>query len=157
MVLEVWNIIMQWVYYTGSTFSSFISRPLLVSNQWPPTLKSGAQPTEATRWWVLHDCTISLIQFLSSWCRVLEASLIENKPGMKRKRGDPWMTFVDPVNPHERKRVEGTPVGFKNVGNTCWFSAVIQVRNVTVEMLEQYTISQFLWLNLGLITMKYTL
>ncbi|XP_031568318.1 ubiquitin carboxyl-terminal hydrolase 25-like [Actinia tenebrosa] len=58
--------------------------------------------------------------------RVLEASLIENKPGLKRKRGDPWMTFVDPVNPHERKRSDGTPVGFKNVGNTCWFSAVIQ-------------------------------
>ncbi|XP_048588705.1 ubiquitin carboxyl-terminal hydrolase 25 isoform X2 [Nematostella vectensis] len=58
--------------------------------------------------------------------RVLEASLIENKPGQKRKRGDPWMMFVDPVNPYDRKRVEGTPVGFKNVGNTCWFSAVIQ-------------------------------
>ncbi|EDO33614.1 predicted protein [Nematostella vectensis] len=37
------------------------------------------------------------------------------------------MMFVDPVNPYDRKRVEGTPVGFKNVGNTCWFSAVIQV------------------------------
>lgn len=37
------------------------------------------------------------------------------------------MTFVDPANPYERKRTEGTPVGFKNVGNTCWFSAVIQV------------------------------
>ncbi|XP_052060028.1 ubiquitin carboxyl-terminal hydrolase 25-like isoform X2 [Mytilus californianus] len=56
--------------------------------------------------------------------RVLEQSLIESKAGTKRKRGDIW--FVDPLNPHERKRQEECPVGLKNVGNTCWFSAVIQ-------------------------------
>ena len=60
--------------------------------------------------------------------RVLEASLAENKSGLKRKRGDPWVRFVDPVNPYERQRQDGCPVGLKNVGNTCWFSAVIQVR-----------------------------
>lgn len=58
--------------------------------------------------------------------RVLEASLAENKSGLKRKRGDPWVRFVDPVNPYERQRLDGCPVGLKNVGNTCWFSAVIQ-------------------------------
>lgn len=56
--------------------------------------------------------------------RILEQSLIESKAGTKRKRGDIW--FVDPLNPHERKRQDGWPVGLKNVGNTCWFSAVIQ-------------------------------
>ncbi|XP_041372903.1 ubiquitin carboxyl-terminal hydrolase 25-like isoform X2 [Gigantopelta aegis] len=56
--------------------------------------------------------------------RILEASLAESKAGTKRKRGELW--FVDPLNPHERKRQEGWPVGLKNVGNTCWFSAVIQ-------------------------------
>ncbi|XP_022806725.1 ubiquitin carboxyl-terminal hydrolase 25-like [Stylophora pistillata] len=63
--------------------------------------------------------------------RVLEASLAENKSGLKRKRGDPWVRFVDPVNPYERQRLDGCPVGLKNVGNTCWFSAVIQVCTAT--------------------------
>lgn len=67
-----------------------------------------------------------ILAFVFFW-RVLEASLAENKSGLKRKRGDPWVRFVDPVNPYERQRLDGCPVGLKNVGNTCWFSAVIQV------------------------------
>ncbi|XP_050033552.1 ubiquitin carboxyl-terminal hydrolase 25-like isoform X3 [Dermacentor andersoni] len=51
--------------------------------------------------------------------RALEQSL-----GGKRKRGaEAWL---DPANPYERRRLGDWPVGIKNVGNTCWFSAVIQ-------------------------------
>lgn len=53
--------------------------------------------------------------------RALEQSL---GSGGKRKRGaDAWQ---DPANPYERRRQGDWPVGIKNVGNTCWFSAVMQ-------------------------------
>ncbi|XP_038657304.1 ubiquitin carboxyl-terminal hydrolase 25 isoform X3 [Scyliorhinus canicula] len=55
--------------------------------------------------------------------RVLEASIAENKASLKRTQGEVWS---DSVNPYDRKRHENCPVGLKNVGNTCWFSAVIQ-------------------------------
>ncbi|KAJ8414630.1 hypothetical protein AAFF_G00038320 [Aldrovandia affinis] len=51
--------------------------------------------------------------------RVLEASIAANK----QPHGEAWS---DSPNPHERKRQDACPVGLKNVGNTCWFSAVIQ-------------------------------
>ena len=68
--------------------------------------------------------------------RALEASLMENSgggtngSGAKRKRGD-LLPYIDSPNPYERERArhkDGTlwPVGLKNVGQTCWFSAVIQ-------------------------------
>ncbi|XP_049891472.1 ubiquitin carboxyl-terminal hydrolase 25 isoform X7 [Epinephelus moara] len=56
-------------------------------------------------------------------CRVLEASIAENKASLKRTHTEVWS---DSPNPHDRKRVDSCPVGLKNVGNTCWFSAVIQ-------------------------------
>lgn len=62
----------------------------------------------------------------SGWCfvRVLEASIAENKASLKRTHTEVWS---DSPNPHDRKRQGNCPVGLKNVGNTCWFSAVIQV------------------------------
>ncbi|KAG7266555.1 hypothetical protein CRUP_017725 [Coryphaenoides rupestris] len=55
--------------------------------------------------------------------RVLEASIAENKASLKRSHTEVWS---DSPDPHDRKRTDTCPVGLKNVGNTCWFSAVIQ-------------------------------
>uniref|UniRef100_A0A8C5WTP6 Ubiquitin carboxyl-terminal hydrolase 25 n=1 Tax=Laticauda laticaudata TaxID=8630 RepID=A0A8C5WTP6_LATLA len=55
--------------------------------------------------------------------RVLEASIAENKASLKRTHPEVWS---DSLNPYDRKRQDICPVGLKNVGNTCWFSAVIQ-------------------------------
>uniref|UniRef100_A0A2K5LQK4 Ubiquitin carboxyl-terminal hydrolase n=2 Tax=Cercocebus atys TaxID=9531 RepID=A0A2K5LQK4_CERAT len=51
-----------------------------------------------------------------------EATSAETKRS-KRKRCEVW---GENPNPNDWRRVDGWPVGLKNVGNTCWFSAVIQ-------------------------------
>lgn len=48
--------------------------------------------------------------------RALEASLKESTP----------QATVDLINPQERKRQSGVPVGLKNIGNSCWFNVIIQ-------------------------------
>ncbi|XP_027628689.1 ubiquitin carboxyl-terminal hydrolase 28 [Tupaia chinensis] len=54
--------------------------------------------------------------------RMQEATAAETKRS-KRKRCEVW---GESPNPNDWRRVDGWPVGLKNVGNTCWFSAVIQ-------------------------------
>ncbi|XP_050012239.1 ubiquitin carboxyl-terminal hydrolase 28 isoform X8 [Alexandromys fortis] len=54
--------------------------------------------------------------------RMHEANSAETKRS-KRKRCEVW---GENYNPNNWRRVDGWPVGLKNVGNTCWFSAVIQ-------------------------------
>lgn len=56
-------------------------------------------------------------------CRMHEATTAETKRS-KRKRCEVW---GENPNPNDWRRTDGWPVGLKNVGNTCWFSAVIQV------------------------------
>ncbi|NXG78566.1 UBP28 hydrolase, partial [Baryphthengus martii] len=55
--------------------------------------------------------------------RPQEAYAAENKNRSKRKRCDVWGE-----NPKQNdwRRADDWPVGMKNIGNTCWFSAVIQ-------------------------------
>ncbi|XP_039888346.1 ubiquitin carboxyl-terminal hydrolase 28 isoform X1 [Simochromis diagramma] len=55
--------------------------------------------------------------------RALEASAEENAARIKRKRCEAQSEMCSPA---EWIRQEDWPVGIRNVGNTCWFSAVIQ-------------------------------
>ncbi|XP_060551003.1 ubiquitin carboxyl-terminal hydrolase 28 isoform X2 [Pantherophis guttatus] len=52
-----------------------------------------------------------------------EPSVAENKNRSKRKRCEVW---GENTTQRDWRRVSGWPVGMKNIGNTCWFSAVIQ-------------------------------
>ncbi|XP_038146296.1 ubiquitin carboxyl-terminal hydrolase 28 [Cyprinodon tularosa] len=55
--------------------------------------------------------------------RALEASAEENAVRMKRKRCEAQSEMCSPA---DWIRQDDWPVGIRNVGNTCWFSAVIQ-------------------------------
>ncbi|XP_051257898.1 ubiquitin carboxyl-terminal hydrolase 28 isoform X3 [Dicentrarchus labrax] len=55
--------------------------------------------------------------------RALEASAEENAARMKRKRCE---AQSETCSPADWIRQDDWPVGIRNVGNTCWFSAVIQ-------------------------------
>ncbi|XP_019367566.1 PREDICTED: ubiquitin carboxyl-terminal hydrolase 28 isoform X6 [Gavialis gangeticus] len=52
-----------------------------------------------------------------------ETNAAENKNRSKRKRCEVW---GENPNQNNWRRVDDWPVGLKNIGNTCWFSAVIQ-------------------------------
>ncbi|XP_019412085.1 PREDICTED: ubiquitin carboxyl-terminal hydrolase 28 isoform X6 [Crocodylus porosus] len=52
-----------------------------------------------------------------------ETNASENKNRSKRKRCEVW---GENPNQNNWRRVDDWPVGLKNIGNTCWFSAVIQ-------------------------------
>nr|XP_006133671.1 ubiquitin carboxyl-terminal hydrolase 28 isoform X3 [Pelodiscus sinensis] len=55
--------------------------------------------------------------------RAHKANAAENKNRSKRKRCEVW---GENPKQNEWRRVDDWPVGMKNIGNTCWFSAVIQ-------------------------------
>ncbi|NXY82420.1 UBP28 hydrolase, partial [Alcedo cyanopectus] len=52
-----------------------------------------------------------------------EAHAAESKNRSKRKRCEAW---GENLKQNDWRRADNWPVGMKNIGNTCWFSAVIQ-------------------------------
>ncbi|NXT56541.1 UBP28 hydrolase, partial [Pluvianellus socialis] len=69
-------------------------------------------------------CEMVFYSTVSVFCdRPQEAHSAESKNRSKRKRCEVWGE-----NPKQNdwRRVGDWPVGMKNIGNTCWFSAVIQ-------------------------------
>ena len=80
----------------------------------------------------VHFVTIShfvhVLPFPFSLCpRAVEQSLADTRDAAQMMGMSSITFFTDPLNPHERKRNGRTPVGLKNLGNTCWFSVVVQV------------------------------
>ncbi|NXY49363.1 UBP28 hydrolase, partial [Ceuthmochares aereus] len=68
--------------------------------------------------------SLRLLWLLCVFCdRSQEAHSAESKNRSKRKRCEVW---GENPNQNNWRRVGDWPVGMKNIGNTCWFSAVIQ-------------------------------
>ncbi|XP_063799259.1 ubiquitin carboxyl-terminal hydrolase 28 isoform X2 [Pseudophryne corroboree] len=68
--------------------------------------------------------------------------IAETKSRTKRKRCEVW---GDVPNPNDLRRSGDWPVGLRNIGNTCWFSAVIQSLFHLPEfrrLVHSYSISQ---------------
>uniref|UniRef100_A0A7M4EW39 ubiquitinyl hydrolase 1 n=1 Tax=Crocodylus porosus TaxID=8502 RepID=A0A7M4EW39_CROPO len=65
--------------------------------------------------------------------RAKETNASENKNRSKRKRCEVW---GENPNQNNWRRVDDWPVGLKNIGNTCWFSAVIQEKRNIAFMQE---------------------
>ncbi|VDN17343.1 unnamed protein product [Gongylonema pulchrum] len=65
--------------------------------------------------------------------KAIEESLKDNQ----NIAGFPSFAQSDPENPYERRRTDVTPVGLKNIGNSCWFNVIVQANTteVTVPLL----------------------
>ncbi|XP_037008862.2 ubiquitin carboxyl-terminal hydrolase 28-like [Artibeus jamaicensis] len=75
------------------------------------------------------DAAIALSLLNSSKCHTEGKTLRRHNTvsaDTKRSKRRHFEVWGENRNPNDWKRVDGWPVGLKNVGNTCWFSVVIQ-------------------------------
>uniref|UniRef100_A0A8C1NM52 Ubiquitin carboxyl-terminal hydrolase n=1 Tax=Cyprinus carpio TaxID=7962 RepID=A0A8C1NM52_CYPCA len=72
---------------------------------------------------VIKDSGLDCLTYSCFNSRALEVSAEENAACVKRKRCE---GSGESCSPADWIRQEDCPVGIRNVGNTCWFSAVIQ-------------------------------
>ncbi|XP_015742937.1 ubiquitin carboxyl-terminal hydrolase 28 isoform X1 [Python bivittatus] len=70
-----------------------------------------------------QDLSADKKDFLATMNAHYEPSMAENKNRSKRKRCEVW---GENATRRDWRRARGWPAGMKNIGNTCWFSAVIQ-------------------------------
>ncbi|NXU94417.1 UBP28 hydrolase, partial [Xiphorhynchus elegans] len=80
--------------------------------------QSNVIPVAAGNLWGLFYSTVFI-----SCDRPQDARSTENKNRSKRKRCEVW---GENSKQNDWRRADDWPVGMKNIGNTCWFSAVIQ-------------------------------
>ncbi|EDV26154.1 uncharacterized protein TRIADDRAFT_55977 [Trichoplax adhaerens] len=112
---------------TSDKMDDDIARAVEISLQetnvpYPDTDMPVTQPSDKYLTAASSDQYLSTIEE-QNISRVIEASYFDNNSnGTKRKRND---SFSRMPNPYELKRGDA-PVGLKNVGNSCWFNAVIQ-------------------------------
>uniref|UniRef100_A0A8C0JTV4 Ubiquitin carboxyl-terminal hydrolase n=1 Tax=Canis lupus dingo TaxID=286419 RepID=A0A8C0JTV4_CANLU len=85
-------------------------------------VKEPSQDTVATEPSEVEGSAANKEVLASRYMLMHEAASAETKRS-KRKRCEVW---GENPNPNDWRRVDGWPVGLKNIGNTCWFSAVIQ-------------------------------